>query len=723
MNERSSPADRPSFAVYWLKLAGYALLVLFLPLGAAWECYRVVRNLTLWQPLYTRELILGLLLLPLLWAVVASIGGNLLLVPALSLSSKIQDTHPERTSAYQKILRLGISILQRLGLLAIWWRTLLGRARWLLAIALLVLPVWLLLHSGWGTLFTGSYYRYLLLIGSSLLVAVLLRRDSDQLVAAPQWFAALLLVSAAIAFGQAVRDATSYPFSLTWSEGNRMWDYSVLFGRRLYNYPADQPIHAYIDWGRQVMWGLPFLFADISIVQMRIWSGLLFSVPYMIFGWIIFRPLSSPGRTAGGVWFLCGLWTFLFLNQGPIYAPLVISAILVALAWRRPLWIGLPLIFLAGYFAQASRFTWMFAPAMWAGMLYFADQFPGQPESQHIRASNWKLAIAGGIAGLCGGYLYPRLRDAVLAVITSSQPGAATGTASAQPDLISVEGISAVVSRQDLLWSRLLPNPTYKPGILLALALATIPLIIFLVYLVRSRRWSSGWLRGGAMVAVLALFLGVGLVVSVKIGGGSNLHNLDMFLIGLVFAAALAWVSGGHAVVSNLEKEPGWVASLFIVMVLIFAYTPLLSSQPLVLPPEDVVRQSLRGIQRRVERASQSGEVLFIDQRQLLTFGNVQDVPLVPEYEKKYMMDQAMTGDKKYFDQFYGDLAQARFALIVTEPLWDDPEEKGSGFGEENDAWVKWVSRPVLCYYKPVAFFREVHVQLLAPREQPKNCP
>jgi len=184
LNERSSPADRPSFAVYWLKLAGYALLVLFLPLGAAWECYRVVRNLTLWQPLYTRELILGLLLLPLLWAVVASIGGNLLLVPALSLSSKIQDTHPERTSAYQKILRLGISILQRLGLLAIWWRTLLGRARWLLAIALLVLPVWLLLHSGWGTLFTGSYYRYLLLIGSSLLVAVLLRRDSDQLVAA-----------------------------------------------------------------------------------------------------------------------------------------------------------------------------------------------------------------------------------------------------------------------------------------------------------------------------------------------------------------------------------------------------------------------------------------------------------------------------------------------------------------------------------------------------------
>jgi len=157
---------------------------------------------------------------------------------------------------------------------------------------------------------------------------------------------------------------------------------------------------------------------------------------------------------------------------------------------------------------------------------------------------------------------------------------------------------------------------------------------------------------------------------------------------------------------------------------LIFAYTPLISSRPLVLPPADIVYQSVRGIQRRAERASQSGgKVLFIDQRQLLTFGNVRDVPLIPEYEKKYLMDQAMTGDEKYFAQFYDDLAQRRFALIITEPLWDDPEEKGSGFGEENDAWVQWVSKPVLCYYKPVAFFREVRVQLLAPREQPKDCP
>ena len=426
LNERSSPTRHPPSPAYGLLLTVYGILVVFLPMGAAWECYRVIRNLALWQPVYTRELILGLLLLPVLWAMVAFIAGALMLVPTFTQSSILQIRLPIRTLAFQKILRLGLSVFQRFSFSAIQWRTRLGRTRWLLIVALLVLPVWLLLHSGWGMLFTGPYYRYLLLISVSLLVAALLQEDSSQLVAAPQWVAALLLVSCAITFGQAIGDATSYPFSLTWSEGNRMWDYSVLFGHRLYDYPVDQPIQAYIDWGRQVMWGLPFLFADINIVQMRIWSGLLFSVPYMIFGWIIFHlPSSNFKKVSGsdGLWFLTGLWTFLFLNQGPIYAPLVISAILIALAWRRSKWIGLPLVFLAGYFAQASRFTWMFAPAMWAGILYFADLLPGAPASRRVNASNWKLAIAGGIAGLAGGYLYPRL--AMLSWLQSIRPNPA----------------------------------------------------------------------------------------------------------------------------------------------------------------------------------------------------------------------------------------------------------------------------------------------------------
>jgi hypothetical protein len=44
-------------------------------------------------------------------------------------------------------------------------------------------------------------------------------------------------------------------------------------------------------------------------------------------------------------------------------------------------------------------------------------------------------------------------------------------------------------------------------------------------------------------------------------------------------------------------------------------------------------------------------------------------------------------------------------------------------FGDENNAWVKWVAGPILCYYKPLVTFKDVKVQLLTPREDAGDCP
>jgi hypothetical protein len=43
-------------------------------------------------------------------------------------------------------------------------------------------------------------------------------------------------------------------------------------------------------------------------------------------------------------------------------------------------------------------------------------------------------------------------------------------------------------------------------------------------------------------------------------------------------------------------------------------------------------------------------------------------------------------------------------------------------FGEENNAWVKWVSGPVLCYYDQKTTLKEVGVQLLVPKSEPVDC-
>ena len=123
-------------------------------------------------------------------------------------------------------------------------------------------------------------------------------------------------------------------------------------------------------------------------------------------------------------------------------------------------------------------------------------------------------------------------------------------------------GIAAAITDQPLLWSRLFPSSTYPEGIILGLLLAVGPLILFLLYLVISKRWKlNRWQKLGILLPVV-LFLMVGLIISVKIGGGDNLHNLDMFLISLIFVTALAWDGAGKGVVMNLRRRAPLVANI-----------------------------------------------------------------------------------------------------------------------------------------------------------------
>ena len=111
-----------------------------------------------------------------------------------------------------------------------------------------------------------------------------------------------------------------------------------------------------------------------------------------------------------------------------------------------------------------------------------------------------------------------------------------------------------------------------------------------------------------------------------------------------------------------------------------------------------------------------------MDQRQLLTFGYVRDVPLVGPYEKKRLMDEALSQNSTYFGPFYADLAAHRFSLIISSPLRTPIQDSEYGFGEENNAWVKWVARPILCYYAEQDTLNEVKVELLVPRASSEAC-
>lgn len=614
----------------------------------------------------------------------------------------------------------------------------LGWLRLLPAIVFLVMPVWILQYTAWGVILHGAYLHILLWLVSTILAGAFLTRTKEKLLTWHGILASLTLMSGILIFVSSLRSVTDYPFSLGWSEGNRLWDYSVLFGRDIYDYPAGQPIPVLLDIGRQFVGGIPFLIPGVTIWQARLWNGLVNFVPYLILGLIAFK-LSSGDRR---YWILAGIWAMIFVVQGPIHPPLLLCAIVVAFAWRRSLWLAIPLIIIASYFAEVSRFTWLFAPGMWAGMLELTGAVK---QDDRLNKTAWVRAISVGMAGIIGGYVAPFFAPALISRITALFGQSGTEVVANLGTGVTLSAVGSESSAQPLLWYRLFPNATYGYGILLGLLLATGPLIAVLLYLSGTRRWNLNIWQKLAILLPLLAFLVVGLIVSVKIGGGGDLHNMDMFLIGLMFAGAIAWHNGGYEWSRQIASSPAWIRVVMMLLMIIPVHQLLrhlspisihtdmlrvmtladispLGPMPEVLPSESDTMEALQDIRRAVKEAAPSGEILFMDQRQLLTFRYITDIPLVPEYDKKVLINEAMSSSELYFRTFYQDLAARRFSLIITQPLHEKIQTDTDEFGEENNAWVKWVSTPLLCYYEPLDTLKKIKIQLLVPKQDASNC-
>jgi hypothetical protein len=608
-----------------------------------------------------------------------------------------------------------------------------GKIRWFLALLVLIFPVWLLQYTFVGVIVHDTYIRLLLWSMVVIVLSFLITRG-DFPFRWKQFLLSVLVTSGELVVAIPFVEVTSYPFSLGWSEGNRLWDYSIMFGRYLYDYPANAGIPVFLDASRQFIGGLPYLIPGLTIGMERFWVGLTVVLPYLILGFAAFRFT----RRNWMAYFLAALWTLLFLKQGPIHPPLVLCAAVVALVWRSPLWLAIPLIALTGYAAEYSRYTWLFAPGMWIGMLELAgaELWEGK-----LSRSAWVRAISLGFFGIAGGLFGSKIHS----LIAGWLAGAAVATNAAPATSVTVTTVSDAVGKQPLLWYRLFPNATYGNGILIGLLLATLPLIVVLLYLAISKKWKLNIWQVLAIVSPLLAFLVVGIIVSTKIGGGGDLHNMDMFLIGLFFAAVIAWESGGREWLANVHLSPLWIKIVVLLLFALPGYQSLkdmrsytfdgnpvwlatLADAPTVEdlelhPSREIADASLETIRQEVALAhSQPGEILFLDQRQLLTFGFVEDVPLVAQYEKKLLMNHALSSNAKYFKTYYADLAAKRFSLIISEPLRKPVKDSSYQFGEENNAWVKWVSIPTLCYYEPKVTLKEVGVQLLVPRADTSDC-
>jgi hypothetical protein len=600
-----------------------------------------------------------------------------------------------------------------------------SRLKWkqlILAVLVFVFPLWLLQFTILGVVFKGPFLRLNLWTLELVFLSFLLTRK-DVFIDWVVFLFCILLTAGSFSVLASLKLVTDYPFSLGWSEGNRLWDYSILFGRARYDYPADQHIDVLLDIGRQLVGGLPFLMPGLTITMERAWVALTSILPYLLLGLVTFRSFSREKP----VLLAAILWTYLFLKQGPIHPPLVLCAALIAVAWRSRLWLACLLVVAATYFAYVSRYTWTFAPVIWFVMLELLD---ADPDGDHGFSATSRIRLIARYA----------------AIVAVAVIGALIASLFISPDLlrffaeleISPSNVWEKITQQSLLWYRLLPNETYGNGILAGLVFAALPLVLILIHTLQLKKWFLNRWQVTFTLLALLVFLVVGLVISTKIGGGGDLHNLDMFLIALFFTAMVAFHKLGK---DWLHPVPAQSLRIRALWVILFAFPALSSLQDMrsydfyearpwlvaltdapnersleMFPSQSIIDTSLDVIQQEVDLAEVDGDVLFMDQRQLLTFNYIQDVRLVPDYDKKVLMEKALTKDRGYFQSFYTDLAAHRFSLIIVQPL--NTPRKGSDFqfGEENNAWVKWVANPLLCFYEIKQTLVEVNVQLLVPR-------
>lgn len=575
-----------------------------------------------------------------------------------------------------------------------------NRVKWSLFFLIPLLTIFLLFFSRYNTVLQGNHLRlWLAAVGIGLMTWTI-----SDCSPGSNWhslFKAALVYGTLLVLADKFQHVVNYPFTLYWSEGNRFWDYSILFGRARYLYPPDQFIYAMIEPGRQLLWGLAYLLPGLNIAGMRLWDAILMSIPYVLLGLLLFRHHTKNKLLL----VFAALWSLLFVNQGPVYAMLMLSAILTALAIDLPFIPQLLLVGAAGYFAAENRTHWFIGPPLWAALTIFAGNHI--PQNSRVKTRWWR-SIAILLTGFFAGMVLPTFLQNLNA------PASPTSVIASTAKILDV---SSVASTHTLLFDRLFPNPTNPLGLLLAVLVAVLPVAFLLLVHKINAKWKLDIWQVLAVLAVNAIFLIVGLVISVKIGGGNNLHNLDLFLISLLFTFALAWKAGLDQAYLKPGKNAILLNILLVAVIIIPALEPIMTAEPLTLPNWKDTDTVIHQIQDSVNISQPNGDILFLDHRQLITFGYIQSVRLVPDYEKKVLMNQAMENRLQNLEPFYQDLKKRRFSLIVSEPLRTNLQGSSVTFGQENDAWVRNIAMPILCFYEPQYTFEDQSVQLLIPRE------
>lgn len=552
---------------------------------------------------------------------------------------------------------------------------------------LLIAAYLYLLLGFYGRFLLGSYTRLALFATfASLLalVAMLIGRKGFWLSLA---FSALTLAAIHNA-ALFLQEVNSYPLSLGWSEISRYYQASFYFSQKVYGLDLALPI---THPSRYLLQSIPFLLDNSPLWLHRLWQALLWIGMAGVTAWTFVRRLGFKKS-----WFALalGLYLYLFLMQGAVFYHLLPCVFIVLLTYdSKRFGRSLLFVFLASVWAGISRINWAPMPGALAVLLYVLEK-PLDKDQPPLSLRYWGQPIAIFLAGL-----FTALGAYWLYIQNSGVPD------------IGQFGSSFT---SDLLWQRLWPNDAFGYGILPGILLVSLPL--FLILGITRRRQPMRAIRWLAVGLILLVFFGGGLVVSVKIGGGTNLHNMDAYIV-LLLTLGLYFLFGRVAADDSQQGDFQMHWSHALLMLLVPVLMTVQLGGPLELPDRGVVEEAITLIQEQADfYLDQDMDVLFISQRHLITFHMV-DVPLVHDYEKLFLMEMAISHNDPYLVRFQDDIENWRFGLIITDPLHKIiREDDEDSLAAENNEWVRFVARPILCYYSQVQGFPELGVDLMVPR-------
>jgi hypothetical protein len=495
---------------------------------------------------------------------------------------------------------------------------------------------------------------------------------------------------------------TTYPLSMGWSEGSRYYYASLYFSRWIYGEPLPLPT---LHPSRYLLQSIAFLIPGLDVTAHRFWQFLLWIV-LTAGAAIALARRAFPFQERAAQWLFAG-WAFLFFLRVGVYYHLQVMVILPLLFVRRDRpGQSLIAITLASIWAGISRVNWFPVPALIAIAIYLLETpLQKSSDSQPITFRDIRNYLAPPALWTVAGLASALAAQAAYIFLSGNVNNA---------DAFASSFVS------DLLWYRLWPNANHYMGILPAILLISAPLLATL--LLAARRWGSlhlvRWLGFFLMTGVL--FLG-SLVVSVKIGGGGDLHNMDAYAILLAIIAA--YFVGGRV---QSESGAGLLRVRLWPALTVAVLTPLAFLIPLLFPypqyDESRNQAAHQELVRAVKEAARNGPVLFINERQLVTFGDA-DVPLVADYEAVTLMEMAMSNNQPYLNQFYRDLEEHRFAAIVAAKQNLAIKDEGPAV-EENNVWNSRVSPYILCHYDPVITVEPQgnRIEVYIPAADPADC-